>query len=98
LGLIYQDGSNTYGYWNPGVIYGDEIGERYEYKTVGFSTGIDIDYHFPKTETRKVAKERWLVGINGIYSHLPNEVDYYSYGFHVGMNFLSKNEEGKWKF
>lgn len=91
VAAAYQTGSNTYAACsNIHPLHSFYLGERFEYATFGLNAGFEANYHFPKKDRAKIVNERFLVGLNGIYTHLPNEVDHFSYGFHFGLNFLGK--------
>lgn len=100
VGLLYQSGTSTYG--RCGNLFNDRhpfsITRSKSYETNGYFASIDINYPFPKKGIKRTRRERFIIGLNGIYSHLPREVDHYAYGFHIGINFLKKGAERKWKF
>lgn len=99
-GLMYQKGTNTYG--RCGNLFNDKhpcsIKGYKSFNTQGYFVSLDINYPFPKKDRKRIRRERYIIGLNGIYSHLPREVDHYAYGFHLGFHFLAKQKDGKWRF
>lgn len=98
-GFILQHGSNTYGSCNsPNPRHGFIILDRIGYKKLGVIGRVDIEKHFPSKDKKRIGQKRYLVGFNFTYNYLPNEVNHFSTGFHIGINALTKKENGRWKF
>ena len=76
------------------VINLDRIG----YKKLGVIGRVDIEKYFPSKYKKRIGKKRYLVGFNCTYNYLPNEVNHFSTGFHIGINALARKENKKYKF
>ncbi len=90
-GAIRQTGRNVFatcGFRSPSD--GWHITHTERYREWGAFGSVEVNYPFPKKDRERIRKERYVIGLNGIYSHLSNEVDHYAYGLHVGFNFLYK--------
>ena len=99
LGTVWQDGRNIYitcDYVSPSDAW--HIREIRSFTEWGAFGSLEVNYSFPKKDRERIRKERYVIGLNGIYSHLPNEVDHYAYGLHVGFNFLYKKGQRNWRF
>lgn len=92
-GAVRQTGRNVFAtcaFRSPSD--GWHITHTERYREWGAFGSVEVNYPFPKKDRERIRKERYVIGLNGIYSHLPNEVDHYAYGLQVGFNFLYKKD------